>query len=53
MGLGPLSWQDIDAFCRVTGERLSPGELEAVRVIDGEFFASQSAAEERRSKAKG
>lgn len=53
MGLGPLSWLDIDAFCRVTGERLSPGELEAVRVIDAEFFASQAAAEERRSKAKG
>lgn len=52
MGLGPLSWQDMHAFCQMTGERLSEGELEAVRVIDAEFFASQSAAEERRAKAK-
>lgn len=51
-GLGPISWQDIHAFCQVTGERLSEGDLEAIRLIDACYFESQAAAEERRSKAR-
>lgn len=51
MGMAPLSWRDFHAFTSVTGERLSSGEIEAVRVIEDEFFASRAEAEERRAKA--
>jgi hypothetical protein len=52
LGLGPLSWQDIHAFCQITNERLSADQLEAIRVIDAEFFASQAAAEDRRGRVR-
>lgn len=51
MGIAPLGWRDFAAFTSVTGERLSASDLEAVRVIEDEFFESRAAAEERRQRA--
>lgn len=53
LGLVPLSWQDIHAFCQMTGEWLSPGDLEAVWLIDSEFVASHTAAADHRAKSRG
>lgn len=50
-GVAPFSWQDFDAFCRMTGERLSRDDIDAVHAIDAEFFASQAAAEKWRGRA--
>lgn len=35
-GWGPaaLSWQDIDAFCRMTGFRFAPWEVEVIEALD-------------------
>lgn len=52
MGLAPLSWVDFHAYCTVTGERLSTGDLAAIRIIDEEYIASWAAAADRRAKAK-
>jgi hypothetical protein len=50
-GLTPLSWQDMSAFCFVTGEALSRNDVRIIRLIEAEFFASREAAEERRQKS--
>lgn len=34
MGIAPLSWQDLAAYTTVTGHKLEPWELEAVRALD-------------------
>lgn len=52
MGLAPLGWRDFHAFTSVTGERLSRGDLEAVRVIDEAYISSWAEAADRRAKAK-
>ena len=51
MGLTPLSWQDIHAFCTVTGEPLSRDDVRIIRLIEAAFFASREAAEERLAKS--
>ena len=30
----PIGWQDIDAYCRLTGDDLSPWDIEQVRALD-------------------
>lgn len=50
MGLGTITWPDMHAYCEMTGERMSRGDIEAVAIIDAEFGASVAAAEARRQK---
>ncbi|WP_158673475.1 hypothetical protein [Bosea sp. FBZP-16] len=33
-GPAPLSWQDIDAFCRLSGLRFAPWEIETIEALD-------------------
>lgn len=55
MGLTPLSWVDFDAYARVMGERFSRADVRLIRLIEDEFHASRSEAEEakeRRAKTR-
>lgn len=52
MGLGNLSWQDLHAYCQVTGESIGRGDEAAIDIIESEFHASRADAEERRTKAE-
>lgn len=52
MGLGTITWPDMHAYSAMTGDVLSRGDIEAIRIIDEEFGASRAAAEERRQKAE-
>jgi len=52
MGLAPFSWQDLNAYCQISGKRIAEDVLVAVRIIDAEYFASSAAASERRTKSK-
>ena len=53
-GMAPsgLTWPDFHAYCAITGEVLGRSDIEALGIIDGEFFASLRAAEDRRTKVK-
>ena len=44
MGMGPvrISYNDIDAYCRVNSVRFAPWELKAIRLADGAYLAAQS-----------
>lgn len=37
-GRSPLSWADIDAFCRLTGTRLVPWEIKIIEMLDDLSF---------------
>lgn len=43
MGLAPLGWLDIKAFVRLTGQHLSPPDIELIEVIDDAYLAAASA----------
>lgn len=51
-GVGSITWRDLHAFTSVTGTSLSKGDIEAIRVIEDEFFASKIEADERRGRGK-
>lgn len=38
MQQNPISWPDIDAFSRVTKERLEPWEARAIRAVDDAYY---------------
>lgn len=52
MGMTPLSWQDIHAFCSLFGYRFSQTELTVLRLIDSAYFTAQSDEKERQDKTK-
>ncbi|WP_422366414.1 phage tail assembly chaperone [Pelagibius sp.] len=33
-GPAPIEWPDIDAFCRLTGQRLAPWEVRIIEALD-------------------
>lgn len=38
MGLNPLSWGEIDAYCRLTGQRMQRWELNLLAIFDTAFL---------------
>ena len=50
-GLAPISWVDLASYCTVMGETFTRQDLEVLKWIEDEFFASRDAAEARRAKA--
>lgn len=44
MSLGPLTWNDLDAWQRFTGCQLTPLELQFFDIIDMQFLAVQNTA---------
>lgn len=51
MGMCTIGWAEFHGYVAVTGDRLSPGDIAAIRVIEDCFFESRTEAEERRAKA--
>ena len=51
-GPSPISWQDLAAYQQITGEDINRRDVEVLRWIDDEWFASRNEAEERREKGK-
>ena len=45
MGLGPVSFQEIDAWRRLSGVRLTPWEARTLRNLSREYAAELKAAE--------
>jgi hypothetical protein len=43
-GITPVSYVELDAYCRLTETTLTPLDVHLVRVIDTEFVASTAAA---------
>jgi hypothetical protein len=50
-GFGPLpiGWDEIDAFCRLTGTRLAPWEVEFIEALDDLWMAESW----KNSKSRG
>lgn len=42
-GVNPISYLEIEAFCRITGEQLEPWEARAVRAVDDAYVISRMA----------
>lgn len=42
MGIGPLTYTEIEAYIRLTGAILHPWEIRALRLIDKTFRAAMS-----------
>lgn len=42
-GPAPLSFSEIDAFCRLTGERLDFWEIDAIRELDDAYLEEAAA----------
>lgn len=40
MGPAPITWPDLDAWCRRTGRNPAAWELDVIAVLDNAFFAS-------------
>lgn len=52
----PIGWQDIDAYCRLTGDELSPWDIDQVRALDSmalPIWAEQAGKKPMRSRAAG
>lgn len=45
-GLGPIEWQDIDAFARVSGARMSPWDVRVIESLDDIFLTARAGKEE-------
>jgi hypothetical protein len=45
-GPNPITWSEMDAFCRLTGSPLDPWEAEAVRALDEAFLEVAAGANE-------
>lgn len=43
MAANPISYGEIEAFCRLTGEHLDPWEARAVRAVDDAYMLSLAA----------
>ncbi|WP_293510060.1 hypothetical protein [Parvibaculum sp.] len=41
-GAEPISWPDIDAFMRMTGNRLAPWEIQLLESLDNIFLSALS-----------
>lgn len=37
-GPNPITWSELDAYCRLTGVQLDPWEVEAIRALDEAFL---------------
>jgi len=51
-GVLPLSWSEIDAFCRLSGVRLAPWEVEIVEALDDAYMAEQVKDAKARAETK-
>jgi hypothetical protein len=51
-GASPLSWSEIDAFCRLSGVRLAPWEVEIVEALDDAYMAEQAKDARARAESK-
>ena len=52
----PIGWQDIDAYCRLTGDDLSPWDIEQVRALDVmalKIWADNAGKKPTRDRAAG
>ncbi len=47
MGVTPLSWVDLDAWCHMRGEELSYTQLELIRTIDNAYVKSANEKKEQ------
>lgn len=52
MGMTPLSWQDIHAYCVLFGYRFSRTELAILRLIDAAYFEVQAEERDRQDTAR-
>lgn len=41
-GVAPLTWSDVWSWARLTGRRLMPGDVQAIRAIDKLFVEIRS-----------
>lgn len=41
-GVGPIAYSELDAYCRVTATRLTPCDVQLVRVADDAFLAEMA-----------
>ena len=46
MAVNPISYVEIEAFCRLTGEQLDPWEARAIRAVDDAYLAGLNAKRE-------
>jgi hypothetical protein len=53
MGPAPLSWQDLEAYQRVTGDRLNGWTLKALGWIDGVWLKEAFKRQKEQSKQGG
>jgi hypothetical protein len=44
-GPSPIEWPDMDAFCRLSGARLAPWEIELIETIDDIFLRAPAEME--------
>lgn len=51
-GPNPLTWPELDAYCRLSGDDWSSFELTAILALDRVFLAAQAAAMQRRMASK-
>ena len=54
-GPNPIEWPDIDAFCRRTGVRLDPRDIELIEAVDDAFLeksAENASAADQQQKIK-
>jgi len=42
MGTEPITWADLDAFCRFTGQTIAPWEVEAIEALDDLYLTTSS-----------
>ncbi len=50
-GPGPITWPDLDAFCRMTRTRLVPWEVEMIEDLDGLWLAEKAKEIKNRSQS--
>lgn len=54
-GPNPIEWPDIDAFCRRTGVRLDPRDIELIEAVDDLFLqksAEQASASDQQQSIR-
>ena len=52
MGPAPLTYQEIDAWIRLTGLQVYPHEIDLIRAMDGAYMRAQSEMNKSKSKQK-
>lgn len=52
MGANPISWNDLDAFTRLSGFTLAPWEIEIMEMLDGVYFTEQAKTHKKATQTK-